>query len=552
MKIDKQNGDICFNEEKHIYFNVKDPKKEFVSVTTLIHKFEPEFDKEFWSAYKALECVMHPDHWKVLKKELLNKKSFDKSILKGWEVDENDFNAAQQNILDNWQKENLASTERGSGIHSKLENSFYKQKSDIALSKYGIGGKFSCNKGATDLNVEEGLFPEYLIHYSSEDGKLNLAGQIDLFIKDGDSFVILDWKGLPLDTKIPTPSGFTLMRDLQVGDEVFDRNGHVCKVKHKSEVHYNPCYEFIFEDCNLVADEDHRWVVNEFRNRSVIRDKILTTKQIYENIMNYGYSYTLPTASPINGEHYKIKESLFDIENERFFIRLQYHLRSSFYIRYRFFEALSRKYVSFCKREGVFELDMSEFALWQIALIQELFNSLGIVMIFNKFKSCLLDELFPEVSSFMDFIDTNDRKVLGVRKTAVTPTQCIEVDSCTHTYLCTENFIVTHNTNKEIKKTSYFDPKTKRSEKMKYPLNTLDSCNFSTYNMQLSTYAWMIQQLHPDWKCKDLVLVHFDHKDNMTVYHMEYLKDKVEKMLKFWKKESTLEENRRNRQKIEY
>ena len=53
--ITKQNGNIAFIEETHKYFDVTQPDKKFVSVTTMIHSFTQEFDKEFWSAYKALE-----------------------------------------------------------------------------------------------------------------------------------------------------------------------------------------------------------------------------------------------------------------------------------------------------------------------------------------------------------------------------------------------------------------------------------------------------------------------------------------------------------------
>lgn len=131
-------------------------------------------------------------------------------------------------------------------------------------------------------------------------------------------------------------------------------------------------------------------------------------------------------------------------------------------------------------------------------------------------------------------------------------TQCLEVDSPTHTFLCTNKMIVTHNTNKKIETKSYFDSKTKSSVKMKYPLNNLDECSYSHYNLQLSTYAWMIQKLNPDFIIDDLVLVHFDHNDKMTVYHMPYLKEEVEKMLAFYKKQAQLDESARKRKRIEY
>ena len=53
MKYDKINGKVGFLEEPHVYKNIDDPTINYVSVTTLISKFEQPYDKDFWSAYKA-------------------------------------------------------------------------------------------------------------------------------------------------------------------------------------------------------------------------------------------------------------------------------------------------------------------------------------------------------------------------------------------------------------------------------------------------------------------------------------------------------------------
>ena len=300
-KITKQNGNIAFEEEAHIYYDVTKPEQKFISVTTLIHSFTQLFDKEFWSAYKALEKLLSKEDWAIEKKSLLNTKKFDKVLLELHNITEDEFNKEQQTILDMWDEENRNSCERGTRIHADLENSFYKKKKDIDLSKYQIGGKFECIKDHNNLDLENGIYPEYLISRVSEDGKLRIAGQIDLLVKKGNKIIIGDWK-----------------------------------------------------------------------------------------------------------------------------------------------------------------------------------------------------------------------------------------------------------TNKKIDLKSFFDSKTKTSSKMKYPLNNLDDCNYNHYCLQLSTYAWMIQKLNPEFEIEDLVLVHFDHTDNMTVYHLPYLKDEVIKMLSFYKKESILAENRKRRQRIEY
>lgn len=299
--ITKQNGNIAFVEETHKYFDVTNPNAVFTSVTTMIHEYTNPFDKEFWSAYKSVEKLLPKDAWDIEKKSLLNTKKFDKVLLEAYDISENDFNREQQAILDAWDEENRKSCERGTKIHADLENSFYNKKKDIDISKFEIGGKFVCDKGRTELDLENGVYPEYLISRVSEDGKLRIAGQIDLLVKKGNKLIIGDFK-----------------------------------------------------------------------------------------------------------------------------------------------------------------------------------------------------------------------------------------------------------TNKKIETKSFFNTKTKQSVKMKYPLNNLEDCNYYHYCLQLSTYAWMLQKYNPKFEIEDLVLIHFDHNDNMTVYHLPYLKEEVIKMLNHFKKEQILKTNREKRKPIIY
>lgn len=300
MKIDKQNGNVAFENESHTYWNVED-NKQYISVTTLIHRYTQEFDKNFWSAYKALEKLLPKESWAIEKKSLLSTKKFNKEILDIYNISELDFNKAQQGILDAWDEENRKSCERGTKIHSDIENSFYNHPKDISLQKFGLGGKFECKKDYSELDLEYGVYPEYLISIESKDKVLRLAGQIDLIVKQGNNIVLAD-----------------------------------------------------------------------------------------------------------------------------------------------------------------------------------------------------------------------------------------------------------HKTNKKIDLKSGFDTNTKASAKMKYPLNNLMDCNFYHYSLQLSTYAWMLQKLHPEFAIKDLILNHYDHNGKNTLYHCDYLKDDVERMLKHYRKELILKEKRDKRKEIEY
>lgn len=96
--------------------------------------------------------------------------------------------------------------------------------------------------------------------------------------------------------------------------------------------------------------------------------------------------------------------------------------------------------------------------------------------------------------------------------------------------------ILDFKTNKEIKKSGYFDKVKKSKQTLKYPLNDLDDCNFNIYQMQLSTYAYMLQTLRPEINIKKLMLYHIDHDGNETLYECQYLKREVIRMLNHYKK----------------
>jgi replicative DNA helicase len=76
-------------------------------------------------------------------------------------------------------------------------------------------------------------------------------------------------KALALDTPIPTPHGWTIMEALNVGDEVFDENGHICRVVAATEtMHDRECYRIWFDDgTDIVADADHQWLTRTQKAR---------------------------------------------------------------------------------------------------------------------------------------------------------------------------------------------------------------------------------------------------------------------------------------------
>ena len=112
-----------------------------------------------------------------------------------------------------------------------------------------------------------------------------------------------------------------------------------------------------------------------------------------------------------------------------------------------------------------------------------------------------------------------------------------------------EVYILDYKSNKEIKTKSFYDKKKRTSSKMQYPLNNLDDVNYYHYEMQLSTYAWIIEKNNPNLKVKGLYLLHHDHNDKKTVYQCEYRKTDVERMLAFYKKEIERTEHKKRNTK---
>ena len=144
------------------------------------------------------------------------------------------------------------------------------------------------------------------------------------------------------------------------------------------------------------------------------------------------------------------------------------------------------------------------------------------------------------------------RDIVSIERHEEVPTQCIEVTGESHTYLIGKSLIPTHNTNKEIKKTSFYNNKTKKYTMMKYPLNNIMDCNLMHYTLQLSLYGWMLQQINPQLVIKRLTIVHYDHAGNVTPYTIDYLESDVKKMINDYKKQMKRNEQKERRTRFQY
>lgn len=118
-------------------------------------------------------------------------------------------------------------------------------------------------------------------------------------------------KALALDTPVPTPTGWTTMGELEVGQEVLGSDGKPTRVTSTSPIYSDhDCYKLTFSnDEEVVADAGHRWLTRarvdqpdgqRVGNRQT-RVRVRTTEEIVQSL-RYGkrgdvnHSLEMPSA----------------------------------------------------------------------------------------------------------------------------------------------------------------------------------------------------------------------------------------------------------------
>lgn len=343
--------------------------------------------------------------------------------------------------------------------------------------------------------------------------------KLDVFVQESETAAkIIDHKGLPLDTPIPTPDGWATMASLQVGDYVFDKDGRPTQVTVKSRVKNIGVFKLTFDDTTEIrCDEEHLWYMFDG-----------TTKPVTELIVGD----CLPIAKPLelpeqdlpldpyvlgywlgNGKHTsgEISAALDDEEAlrkifttrgfelsgqaylkngskgwaatikgirghlSRIGVRGNKHipapyLRGSYEQRKSLLQGLMdsdgsanafRRSAVFCNTNPVLMRQAYELACSlglrakvhtlqamgfgkTVTAFQMTFRPVG----FNPF-------LLPRKADKMRWEEwgpglSNRRRIVRIERIDSVPTQCIAVAADSHTYLCGDQFCVTHNTGKKF------------------------------------------------------------------------------------------------------
>ncbi len=143
-----------------------------------------------------------------------------------------------------------------------------------------------------------------------------------LVLRDPGNRIVLRWgrrlgKALHIDTEIPTPNGWKTMKELEIGDQVFDENGKPCNVTFATDVQWDrTCYKVHFSDGNsLIADADHQWTVDTKASRkskmrakyNPIKPITITTKEMIDNLYveignKLEVNYSIEISKPVEYE----------------------------------------------------------------------------------------------------------------------------------------------------------------------------------------------------------------------------------------------------------
>ena len=103
----------------------------------------------------------------------------------------------------------------------------------------------------------------------------------------------------PYSRKIPTPTpqGYTLMGDLQVGDYVFDRSGRLTKILQIFEQGEKDVYQVTFQDGRTAyCGAEHLWTVKTRKHGAW---KTVMLKDMLQNFNYVRHKYYIPTCQPV-------------------------------------------------------------------------------------------------------------------------------------------------------------------------------------------------------------------------------------------------------------
>lgn len=142
---------IELDKESHVYINT-DNGDTYTSVTTFLSKFKKPFDKDFWS------------------KKIAAREGVDPSV-----------------ILDTWKTLTTSAQDRGTNIHSIMENFLKENRVEAGYEE--LIESFN-KKTSAIIKKTSKILSESIVYLHD----FKLAGTADLIVENGNIFYVLDFK----------------------------------------------------------------------------------------------------------------------------------------------------------------------------------------------------------------------------------------------------------------------------------------------------------------------------------------------------------------------
>lgn len=271
-------------------------------------------------------------------------------------------------------------------------------------------------------------------------------------------------KALHKNTLIPlAEGGFKKLDEIQENEILIDTNGKKTRVLQKFFPKIKKSYNLTFNDMTTVkACEDHLWNIFSDNN---FEEKTLSTSEIFKLFNN---NTKLTISNPIINTYTNdfTHKDMYDyginiIENSSYDNITKYlysTLKTRIELLLGIIESSLQKDCD--KRKNNFSTLLIKDNLSLTNFIKSLFSSMGISIEVKKHDNnvysinyCIDDISFLVSSLSNDFVSLSDSSCNKYIVDMVEEKydeysfdyQCLMVDSDTHTFLCTESFITTHN-----------------------------------------------------------------------------------------------------------
>ena len=433
-----------------------------------------------------------------------------------------------------------------------------------------------------------------------------------------DERALIDWKGLALDTYLPTPTGSTTMADVMPGDMLLGRDGKPVRVLNKSVVHNNDCYRLVFDDGTaVIADDEHLWEVSvgEVKRAKTV---LMTSREIHERgvfstfgqrdmrVLNtaaldlpeadlpidpYVLGVWLGDGASANGCVTKPLRSLWEEISKRGYEVSDDHCRNidrsetrtiyGLQTQLRELNLLNNKHIpviylraSYSQRldllrglidtDGYYNptrkrVDMQTTQKWQAQAIYDLAVSFGWTCTINDIittwqngsKAAWSVSFSPhnevvfltrKPTNYVIAQGRSHRRIIkAITPVESVPTQCLEVDSTDHMYLCTRALLPTHNTTTRAK-LRFLKEASNGTQPEAVELSALIAARytFQKYLGQLMSYARGLVLLGHDIDTVSMVFVCRDGLTDddvwayTTAYDPDYAEKVFDRLVRLW------------------